>query len=411
MNNNSKYIFISTLGFALGMRQMAMTMVMPFLSVYSKTLKYNTPVLSGMSLGIFGLMQAVFQIPYGIWSDKKGNKVVMVTGLFQVILGLILAYFSTDIYILIIARAMQGSGAIIAVGYSWISSVSADSRERTNYMSLISIIIGVAAASSFAFGPLIHRFVSVKNMFLYSAVLIFTSWVIIIAFLKDNSSYKEKKISKGDNKSELYKEHSNVSLEKSEIDIRSAMRNLIKDKSFISLNLGAFINNFIMTGVFFIIPQYLETITGMDSMWKIFMPAVIIAVVIMRVVLKKLNTIQSIRFLILSFIIESIGICFYFNKTSFTWILIGTTLFMIGYISISTIIPSLSNFILEDDYRGAGNGVINSFQYIGSFVGAIIIAAAFSKNETFAFIILIFIGLLGATIIKAYVKGDEFIER
>lgn len=55
-NNKSKTVFIGTLGLALGMRQLAMTMVMPFLSTYSKTLKYNTPILAGISLGIFGLM-------------------------------------------------------------------------------------------------------------------------------------------------------------------------------------------------------------------------------------------------------------------------------------------------------------------------------------------------------------------
>jgi MFS family permease len=186
--NQNKHIFVGTLGFALGVRQMAMTMVMPFLSTYSKTLKYNTPILSGMSLGIFGLMQAIFQIPYGIWSDKKGNKIVMVTGLFQVILGLIIAYFATNIYILIFARALQGSGAIIAVGYSWILSVSENSKERNNHLAIISIIVGVAASSSFAFGPLIHRFVSLSNMFLYSALLIFLSWLVIVFLLKDSDS-------------------------------------------------------------------------------------------------------------------------------------------------------------------------------------------------------------------------------
>ncbi len=35
-----------------------------FISVYSKTLAYSTPVLAGVALGIFGLMQAFFQIPF-----------------------------------------------------------------------------------------------------------------------------------------------------------------------------------------------------------------------------------------------------------------------------------------------------------------------------------------------------------
>ena len=385
----SKSIFIATLGFALGMRQMAMTMVMPFLSTYSKTLKYNTPMLAGISLGIFGLMQAIFQIPYGIWSDKKGNKIVMVTGLFQVIIGLIIAYFANNIYLLIFARAMQGSGAIIAVGYSWISSSVSNTKERMNSMSIISTIVGAAAASSFAFGPLIHGFVSVKNMFLYSAILIFIAWIIIVIFLKDSR---------------------NINVENS-IATKKVLNILIRDKSFVALNLGIFINNFIMTGVFFTIPQYLENITGVDGMWKIFMPTVIIAIIIMRIAVKKLDNLGSIKFLIAAFILSGIGMLFYFNKDSFVFIFLGTLLFMISYISIGTIVPTLANSILKDEYRGIGNGIINSLQYVGSFIGSIVVAAIWVESEKIAFILIAIIGLLGGLIIKLYVNGERFDEK
>ena len=385
----SKSIFIATLGFALGMRQMAMTMVMPFLSTYSKTLKYNTPMLAGISLGIFGLMQAIFQIPYGIWSDKKGNKIVMVTGLFQVIIGLIIAYFANNIYLLIFARAMQGSGAIIAVGYSWISSSVSNTKERMNSMSIISTIVGAAAASSFAFGPLIHGFVSVKNMFLYSAILIFIAWIIIVIFLKDSR---------------------NINVENS-IATKKVLNILIRDKSFVALNLGIFINNFIMTGVFFTIPQYLENITGVDGMWKIFMPTVIIAIITMRIAVKKLDNLGSIKFLIAAFILSGIGMLFYFNKDSFVFIFLGTLLFMIAYISIGTIVPTLANSILKDEYRGIGNGIINSLQYVGSFIGSIVVAAIWVESEKIAFILIAIIGLLGGLIIKLYVNGERFDEK
>lgn len=385
----SKSIFIATLGFALGMRQMAMTMVMPFLSTYSKTLKYNTPMLAGISLGIFGLMQAIFQIPYGIWSDKKGNKIVMVTGLFQVIIGLIIAYFANNIYLLIFARAMQGSGAIIAVGYSWISSSVSNTKERMNAMSIISTIVGAAAASSFAFGPLIHGFVSVKNMFLYSAILIFIAWIIIVIFLKDSR---------------------NINVENS-IATKKVLNILIRDKSFVALNLGIFINNFIMTGVFFTIPQYLENITGVDGMWKIFMPTVIIAIITMRIAVKKLDNLGSIKFLIAAFILSGIGMLFYFNKDSFVFIFLGTLLFMIAYISIGTIVPTLANSILKDEYRGIGNGIINSLQYVGSFIGSIVVAAIWVESEKIAFILIAIIGLLGGLIIKLYVNGERFDEK
>lgn len=382
-------IFVGTLGVALGIRQMAMTMVMPFLSTYSSTLKYNTPMLAGIALGVFGLMQALFQIPYGIWSDKKGNKIVMVIGLLQVGIGLVIAYFANNIYWLIFARAMQGSGAIIAVGYSWISSTITDQKERMKSMSIISTIIGVAAALSFAFGPLIHKFVSVKDMFLYSAIIIFIAWFVIVLFLKDTKN--------------IYNEET--------MEVKDAIRILSKDKSFIALNISALINNFIMTAIFFSIPQYLEKITGIDGMWKIFMPTVIVAIIVMRIVVRRLNNSESVNFLISAFVLSALGVLFYLNKDSFISIFIGTLLFMIGYISISTIIPVLGNFILEDEYRGTGNGIINSLQYIGSFLGSSIIAAIWVKSEKCSFIVTFFIGLLGALIVKKYVNKEKFYER
>ncbi|MGY5214635.1 MFS transporter [Clostridium butyricum] len=382
-------IFVGTLGVALGIRQMAMTMVMPFLSTYSSTLKYNTPMLAGIALGVFGLMQALFQIPYGIWSDKKGNKIVMVIGLLQVGIGLVIAYFANNIYLLIFARAMQGSGAIIAVGYSWISSTITDQKERMKSMSIISTIISVAVALSFAFGPLIHKFVSVKDMFLYSAIIIFIAWFVIVLFLKDTKN--------------IYNEET--------MEVKDAIRILSKDKSFIALNIAALINNFIMTAIFFSIPQYLEKITGIDGMWKIFMPTVIVAIIVMRIVVRRLNNSESVNFLISAFVLSALGVLFYLNKDSFISIFIGTLLFMIGYISISTIIPVLGNFILEDEYRGTGNGIINSLQYIGSFLGSSIIAAIWVKSEKCSFIVTFLVGLLGALIVKKYVNKEKFYER
>ncbi len=57
--SRKELFFICVLGSALGIRQM--TMVIPFMSIYGETLKYNTPVLIGLSLGIFGLMQAILK--------------------------------------------------------------------------------------------------------------------------------------------------------------------------------------------------------------------------------------------------------------------------------------------------------------------------------------------------------------
>ncbi len=183
--SRKELLFLITISLALGIRQMAMTMVMPFISTYSKTLTYSNATLAGVALGMFGLMQAVFQIPFGIWSDKIGNKPVILIGLLQVIVGLFIAFLSKSIYMLIFARALQGSGAVLATGYSWISS-SVDNKKRPRALSILGIIIGFAAASAFAIGPLINNYLSVRQMFLVCAILILLVWLIILVFLKED---------------------------------------------------------------------------------------------------------------------------------------------------------------------------------------------------------------------------------
>ncbi|MCS4516344.1 MFS transporter [Clostridium botulinum] len=46
-------------------------------------------------------------MPFGVFSDKFGNKKVILIGLMQVIIGLLLAYFAKNIYLLIVARACR----------------------------------------------------------------------------------------------------------------------------------------------------------------------------------------------------------------------------------------------------------------------------------------------------------------
>lgn len=383
--SRKELLFLITISIALGIRQMAMTMVMPFISTYSKTLLYSTPTLAGVALGVFGLMQAIFQIPFGIWSDKVGNKFVMLFGIMEVVIGLVLAYLGRNIYMLILARALQGSGAILAVGYSWVTG-SVDTEKRPRALSFLGMIIGVAAAGSFALGSIVNRFLSVKNMFLVCAALIFMVWVVILVFLKE-----EKELA-------LDNEEAN------KIDVGGSFKILLADRLFVRLNLAGFINNFIMTGVFFVIPQYLEKITGMSGMWKVFMPAVIIAVICMRKVIYFVEKGHSLKVIIISYIITAIGLCFFFNKTSFYFIMAGAILFMTGYIVLSTVIPSVANDIAEDNYRGTANGIINSFQYVGSFAGPVVAGALWNGHDDLVLVILIIMALLGTLTVQVKKK-------
>ncbi|URZ15248.1 MFS transporter [Clostridium felsineum] len=363
--------FVVMISLALGIRQMSMTLVMPFISTYSKTLSYNTPLLAGAALGTFGIAQALFQIPYGILSDKIGNKPVVVLGLIQVVLGLLLAYFAKNIYVLIFARFLQGSGAIIGSAYSWVFS-SASENNRTKALGILGSFIAIAAALSFAIGPIINHFISVNKMFLVCSLILLINSLYILLFLKE-----DKKIEKKAN------------------SLKSDLKLLFKNKSFIISNLSAFINNFIMVSVFYFLPIYLEKLTDQYGMWKVFFPSILIAVIVMKIVLKFCTKKNTSLIIIVSFTSILLGNILYFNNNSFTYILIGTILFMCGYVCLVTLTANNINNIVDENCRGTGNGIFNSFQYIGSFLGGIFAGAFLSISQNGVLITIILTALIG----------------
>ncbi|MCM3702587.1 MFS transporter [Paenibacillus macerans] len=388
--------FLLILSTAVSIRQVAMTMVMPFISVYSKSLSGYTPTLAGMALGIFGLAQAVFQIPFGLWSDKIGNKKVILIGFSQVIVGLVLAYYATSIYWLIAARALQGSGAVIAVVFSWISA-GLDERLRLKAMSIASASIGFAAAASFAFGPMVHRILTVNEMFLACALIIAVSWLLILFFLKEPER---------ESMGTATGQHAG---DKVPLGLKPLVKGLLKNTAYLKLNAAAFINNYVMVAVFYIVPMYLQTITGTDGMWKVFMPAVAIAII----ALKFFGRIaaKGYRYILLqaAFLLCAVGIALFY-KPSYGFILAGSVLFMVCYICVSTIAQSCVNDMADAGYRGTTNGIFNSIQYLGSFIGSLVTGAAWEIGPHLALAITLAVAVLGIAVMRGTygAKSNKF---
>ena len=65
----------------MGLRMIGLFMVLPVFTLYANQLAGATPTLIGLAMGIYGLSQAVFQIPFGALSDRYGRKPIIVLGL------------------------------------------------------------------------------------------------------------------------------------------------------------------------------------------------------------------------------------------------------------------------------------------------------------------------------------------
>ena len=127
---------VGSLAAVLALRLIGLFMILPVLALHADDFIGSTPFLIGMALGIYGLSQALLQVPFGAASDRWGRKPILVLGLVIFAVGSMIAAESSTIYGVIIGRALQGAGAIAAVVLAFVGDLTRES-QRTKAMALI----------------------------------------------------------------------------------------------------------------------------------------------------------------------------------------------------------------------------------------------------------------------------------
>ena len=371
--------FIISLSVAMALRQLVMVIVMPILSIYGKSLVGSTPVLLGVVFGIYGLVQGIMQIPLGRLSDRIGRKSVITIGSLFLGGGLILAAFATNIYLLIAARILQGFGAVTAVCFSWIGD-NIGEQKRNRSMSIVGIFIGVAAVIGFLGGPILYNFVSVSSMFLACAVFVFLSWIYILFFIKKDAA-QSKQVEKLD------------------------YQGLARNKLFVGLSLSAFIQNYLMVCVFYAVPIFIQNAVGTGRMWEVFIPATIIGIALMQYTSRLADKGKERAVLLGSFaIIILSGIFLLFGSSRLPFIVISTTLFMCGYLSLNAVLPGSVTKLATDATRGGVTGVYNTVQFLGSFVGGILSGVLWGIKSYLPALSIVAVSLLGVLVVSKMIK-------
>src|SRR3970040_1704825 len=98
-----------------GLRMLGMFLILPVFAVYAEHLPGGEAhILVGLALGVYGLTQAILQLPFGMASDHYGRKRVIYFGLVLFAIGSFIAAVAHDIEMVIIGRSIQGAGAINA---------------------------------------------------------------------------------------------------------------------------------------------------------------------------------------------------------------------------------------------------------------------------------------------------------
>ena len=354
LQSERKAIF--ALCFVYGLRMLGLFFIMPVI-VYD--LQENDPLNVGLKagfvIGAYGITQAIFQIPFGILSDFFGRKRVIVAGLLLFSLGSFFAAVSTNTTELIIARLVQGMGAISSVVTAFLADLTRP-KIRTKAMAFVGLSIGIAFILALVISPVTYSFVGLNGLFFIVGLLgIFA--VLVVLGIKETKSFVRTKIVESYN-----------------------LRNF--SFQLIILFCSIFILMTIQAALFIVIPLYfLDFGYQIQDHWKIYLPVLCFAFLGIIWPVKKITRdgnqrlffIFSIFLLILS--IWSFG-QFSENKGIF---LLSLVFYFLGFNLLEAILPSWVSMLSALESRGFSLAIYNTFQAMGIFFGGTIGGLLFGK--------------------------------
>ena len=332
------------------LRMLGLFMMLPVLSLFAERLDGSTPFLMGLAVSIYGLTQSVFQIPFGLWSDRLGRKKVIVVGLMLFIVGSIVAALSTTIYGVLIGRALQGSGAISAAVMALVADLTQEVH-RTKAMATIGASIGMSFGVAVTLSPVIAQVVGVQGIFWVTAVLAFLAILTILFVVPEPPKSKR---------------HRDAEV------LPEQMSDALKNPDLLRLNYGIFILHLLLTATFVVVPLLMRN-AGLVSAehWKVYLGVMVAAIVIMVpfVILaeKKHQMKWVFRGAIITIMCADIGMMFV--NDHLVGIIACLGVFFCGFNLLEAILPSLISKTAPADLKGTAMGVYSTSQFIGTFLG------------------------------------------
>ncbi len=152
------------------LRMLGLFMIIPVFSVAGQSYQYSTPALIGLAVGVYGLTQAILQIPFSLIADRYSRKPLVVFGLLLFALGGAIAAMSDTIYGVIIGRAIAGGGAVSAVVMALLADVTRE-ENRMKAMAVMGMSIGMSFVVAFSLGPWLTGWVGISGLFWVTTVM------------------------------------------------------------------------------------------------------------------------------------------------------------------------------------------------------------------------------------------------
>ena len=347
-----------SLAFVYALRMLGLFMVLPIFVLEAQHYAGgNDPSKVGMAMGIYGLVQAALQIPFGIAADRLGRKRVIQFGLLLFVLGSWLGAVATSVDGLAWGRALQGCGAISAAVSALLADQTRD-HVRTFGMALIGASIGLMFAISLFLGPILSQWGGLSGVFAVTAVLGVIGMGVVAWWTP-----KEPEL--------------HVSRTAPLVGETLGLRATLLQPDLLRLNVGVFVLYAVQLANWASIPAMLVAagVSPAQHGW-VYLPAVLLSFVVMGATLFPMERRGRLKPLFLGSIalVGMVELGWYTQAIRVQGIYVIEFLlflFFCGFNILEASQPSLASKMSTPATRGATMGVYNTLQSLGIFAGAV----------------------------------------
>ncbi len=334
----------------MSLRMLGLFMIYPVFSIYAQDLPDVTPTLVGVAIGIYGLTQAAFQIPFGMLSDRFGRKPIIYMGLIIFAFGSVVAALSTTIVGIIIGRVLQGGGAIASTVLALGADLTRD-EHRTKAMAIIGVSIGMSFILALLAGPFLNSWVGVSGIFWLTAGLALGG-IVVLHFLVPQPE--------------------NRPIVRENEPLLTRLKKVLQDTQLLRLDIGILLLHGFITSLFVVLPIALVN-SEVDAAHHgfVYVPILIGSVITMipfMLIAEKYRLVKQVFVGAIGVLgLSELGLSYFYDD--FTGIVVMLFFFFTAFNLLEANLPSLISKVAPPESKGAAMGVYSSSQFFGAFLG------------------------------------------
>ena len=340
-----------SLALIFALRMLGLFLVLPVFALEAR--KYpggDDPALVGLAMGIYGLTQALCQLPLGMASDRLGRKKVIVAGLLVFAAGSLLAALAGSLHVLLLGRALQGAGAVSAAVTALLADQTRDA-VRTKAMALVGGSIGLMFAVALVASPWLSARIGLAGLFGLTCALALAGIAIVLWVVPPEPA-----------------QHVHGP--------RGRMRDLLGHADLLRLNLSVFVLHTVQMSMWVAVPAMLVQ-AGLPKAehWHIYLPAVALSFVMMGglFAMERRGRLRAVLLAAIALVLVvqiGLGVVAASGAAPQLWWM-GALMFIFfcGFNALEASQPSLVSRMAPAHLRGAALGTYNTLQSLGLFAG------------------------------------------